>query len=225
MQGQGLGRTIVSAGVEHLKRSGCTTIGLETMPRTMDNIGFYASMGFVPAPLTITLALDAVKSSGPAPELLSAAGIAERGALIQECAAVSSAARRGCDYSRELTLTLRHGLGDAVLLRDRSGSVDGFALFHDVPLVEGRSREELRVLKLVVADAARLGAMTAAIRAQAQRSGTIRVAVRVQGEYPEAFRTLVGAGARVRWTDLRMTLSGYQEQAPARGVVLSNWEI
>jgi GNAT superfamily N-acetyltransferase len=225
MQGQGIGRTIVTAGIEHLKRAGCTMIGLETMPRTMDNIGFYASMGFVPAPLTITVVLDAAGSAGHSPEILSAAGSAERVALIKECAAVASEVRAGSDYSRELTLTLRHGLGDAVLLRDRSGAVDGFALFHDVPLVEGRGREELRVLKLVVRDIGRLEAIVRAVRAQAQRIGTLRVAVRVQGEYPEAFRAMVGAGARVRWTDLRMTLSGFEETPPTRGLALSNWEI
>jgi hypothetical protein len=47
----------------------------------------------------------------------------------------------------------------------------------------------------------------------------------VQGEYPSLYRTLVGAGARVRWTDLRMALHGYEERAVAGGIVLSNWEI
>ena len=31
--------------------------------------------------------------------------------------------------------------------------------------------------------------------------------------------------ARVRWTDLRMTVAGFPERRPARGIVLSNWEI
>jgi hypothetical protein len=51
------------------------------------------------------------------------------------------------------------------------------------------------------------------------------VAVRVQGEYEEAYRTLVGQRAKVRWSDLRMTLAGYAEPRAAGGVVLSNWEI
>jgi hypothetical protein len=36
---------------------------------------------------------------------------------------------------------------------------------------------------------------------------------------------MVAAGARVRWTDLRMTLAGNAEVIPGRGVVFSNWEI
>ena len=35
----------------------------------------------------------------------------------------------------------------------------------------------------------------------------------------------VTAGARVRWTDLRMALGGYEERKVGQGIVLSNWEI
>ena len=44
-QGEGLGRQIVQAGIEWLRGQGATTIGLETMPRTVDNIGFYSRLG------------------------------------------------------------------------------------------------------------------------------------------------------------------------------------
>jgi hypothetical protein len=39
------------------------------------------------------------------------------------------------------------------------------------------------------------------------------------------FRQLVERGYRVRWTDLRMTLDGYEEPHAPTGVVFSNWEI
>jgi hypothetical protein len=41
------------------------------------------------------------------------------------------------------------------------------------------------------------------------------------------YRMMVAAGARVRWTDLRMALAGYEERKAGNGggVVLSNWEI
>ena len=223
LQGRGLGREIVTAGVERLKRAGCTTIGLETMPRTMDNIGFYASLGFLPSRLTITLTVEG--TAGAPPELLGNAGSGERVTLMQEIAALTAAARDGVDHSREIAITLRHGIGDVVLLRDGAGAVRGYALYHDVPLVEGRSREEMRVLKLVVRDEADLTPLIALVRAQTRRSGAMRAAVRMQGEYGAAFRAMVAHGARVRWTDLRMTLSGYDEAPTARGIALSNWEI
>jgi hypothetical protein len=59
----------------------------------------------------------------------------------------------------------------------------------------------------------------------ARRTGTRRVAIRLQGDYPDAYRTLVALGARVRWTDLRMSAFGWNEVPPVEGMVLSNWEI
>ena len=84
----------------------------------------------------------------------------------------------------------------------------GFALCHTAPLVEGRTREELRVLKLALARDEALDPMIHALCDFAKRSGTRRVALRVQGEYPAMYRALVALGARVRWTDLRMALAG-----------------
>jgi hypothetical protein len=51
------------------------------------------------------------------------------------------------------------------------------------------------------------------------------VAVRVQGEYLALYQRLIAMGGRVRWTDLRMTATGYAEGRARRGLVLSNWEI
>lgn len=223
LQSRGLGRTIVEAGIAHLKRHGCTTIGLETMPRTMDNIGFYSTLGFVVAPLTITVTMEQL--AVPAPTLLGHAGSAERERHTADIAALTTMVRPGADYAREVQLTLRHGLGDVVLMHDEQGRLTGYALFHDVPLVEGRSREELRVLKLVVADANDLPPLLQLVRAQVRRSGALRAALRLQGEYPDALRSLVAQGARVRWTDLRMTLSGYAERRSTQGIAISNWEI
>jgi hypothetical protein len=130
----------------------------------------------------------------------------------------------GYDYSREITLTDALSLGDTLLVRD-AGRLIAFALCHTAPLVEGRTREELRVLKLVVSDPSRFEATCRALMDYARRSGTRRVAFRVQGEYVDAYARLVAMGARVRWTDLRMTMAGYPEPRAERGIVLSNWEI
>jgi hypothetical protein len=130
----------------------------------------------------------------------------------------------GYDFTRELELTESLALGDTVLVREGQQIV-GLALCHTAPLVEGRTREELRVLKLALAGESALDAMLRALCDFAKRSGTRRVALRVQGEYPGMYRTMVTAGARVRWTDLRMALGGYEERKAGGGVVLSNWEI
>ncbi|HTK48805.1 MAG TPA: GNAT family N-acetyltransferase [Gemmatimonadaceae bacterium] len=222
-QGSGVGKEVVERGVAWLEGEGARVIGLETMPRTMDNIGFYSALGFLPGRLTITLTLDAAPADR-APQLLGRMGHREREAALVEAQELVRRLAPGYDFTREIELTESLALGDTVLVHAGSELV-GVALCHTAPLVEGRSREELRVLKLALADERALDPMITALCDYARRSGTRRVALRVQGDYPSMYRTLVGAGARVRWTDLRMSLAGYEERTVERGIVLSNWEI
>jgi len=222
-QGAGLGSTVVRAGLSWLRKQGARVIGLETMPRTTDNIGFYASLGFVPGALTITLTLEAATDDRPL-QLLSRRSPLEREQSVQACRLLAGRLLPGYDFTREIELTERMALGDTVLLGDPAAP-SGFAVCHSVSLVEGRSREELRVLKLVLERRSDLPAMMRALTELAKRAGTARVAVRLQGEYTDAFRVLTAIGARVRWTDLRMSLHGWNEYLPKEGLVLSNWEI
>jgi len=214
---------VVRAGVDWLRAHGSTVIGLETMPRTMDNIGFYSGLGFVPGRLTLTVTLDAAAAER-APLLLGRLSQRDRLEATAECRELTERLLPGYDFTREIALTDQLSLGDTVLLREGSTLV-GFALCHSVPLVEGRVREELRVLKLVLARADLVPAMARQLADYARRSGTRRAAIRVQGEYPEVYATLIGLRGRVRWTDLRMTFGEHAESRPAAGVVLSNWEI
>ena len=222
-QGSGVGKQVVRAGVDWLRAHGCTVIGLETMPRTMDNIGFYSGLGFVPGRLTLTVTLDAAAAER-APLLLGRLSQRDRLEATAECRELTEQLLPGYDFSREIALTDQLSLGDTVLLREGSTLV-GFALCHSVPLVEGRVREELRVLKMVLARADLVTAMARQLADYARRSGTRRAAIRVQGDYLEVYATLIGLRGRVRWTDLRMTYGEHAESRPAAGVVLSNWEI
>ncbi|MBM4193840.1 MAG: GNAT family N-acetyltransferase [Gemmatimonadetes bacterium] len=222
-QGAGIGKAIVRAGIAHLQSKGCRTIGLETMPRTVDNIGFYGGLGFSPGPLTVTVTLDAAAGTGVA-GLWSAMSASERDTTITGCRALADRLSAGADFTNEILLTHSLALGDTVVDASQ-GSVRGFAVCHAAPLIEGRSREELRVLKLVAADEASFAELLGRLRMLARRCATVRATIRMQGEFRSAFRRAIEAGARVRWTDLRMTLDGYPEPPNRPGVVLSNWEI
>src|SRR5947199_143886 len=59
-QGAGVGKTIVRTALDWLLEQDVATLGLETMPRTVENIGFYARLGFFPGHLTVTLTNDIV---------------------------------------------------------------------------------------------------------------------------------------------------------------------
>lgn len=220
-QGDGIGRLIVSAGVEWLTARSARTIGLETMPRTVDNIGFYSRLGFLPGHLTVTLSRGPQASSAPGCARLSQAPAGEE--ALAACAALLERVVPGVSFGRELRTTAELGLGDTTLYR-RGGKLAAFALWHSAPLAEGRPREDLRVLKLVAADVPAMEAVLAGVEAAAAEEGNERVNVRCQSGYTAAYAALVAAGWQAHWTDLRMTLSGFPEP-PAAGVCFSNWEV
>jgi len=222
-QGAGLGKSMIKVGIEWLRERGARTIGLETMPRTVENIGFYGQLGFLPEYLTITLTRDLPRRLGPPPELLARA--ADRPARLAECRELTNRLAPGTDFTRELTLSLDLAIGDTVLIRDPGGQgVRGFALWHSAPLAGGRPQDEVRVLKLVAEDLRAFEAVVHGVQAAAAAAGIRRIAIRCQSRFQEAYSWLLEQGFRVHWTDLRMTLRGFAEPPPS-GVLLSNWEI
>jgi GNAT superfamily N-acetyltransferase len=223
-QGSGLGKTIVRTAADWLIDRGVTTLGLETMPRTPENIGFYARLGFTPGYLTVTLTNELVTRGQPAPVLLSRRDPAGKEAAMDAARRLVGDLVPGVDFSREILLTAELGLGDTTLVESDAG-LDAMALWHSVPLADSRTRDEVRVLKLAARDDRAFDAAVAAVEASAAKAGIRRVAVRCQSRYAEAFRRLIARGYRVRWTDLRMTYEGYPERHAAAGVLLSNWEI
>lgn len=221
----GLGKTIVRTAVEWLQAQGVATLGLETMPRTVDNIGFYSRLGFVPHHLTITMTAEAGpgEMAGGVTTLEMLEG-GEQERRLAEIRALVDALQPGVDFGREIALTRELRLGDVVLVGP-PGGLEAFALCHTAPLAEQGSREETRVLKVAARSLDALLVVLDAAAAWAGRQGARRIGVRCQTGYGEVYRALVHRGFRVRWTDLRMTVAGYAERPPAQGVVWSNWEV
>lgn len=223
-QSSGVGKTIVRTAADWLIDRGITTLGLETMPRTPENIGFYARLGFIPGYLTVTLTNEIATRGHPAPVLLSRRSGDDKEAAMAAGRRLVSDLVSGIDFSREILLTAELGLGDTSLV-DGDAGLDAMAVWHSAPLADSRTRDEVRVLKLAARDDAAFDAAIGAVEAAAAKAGIRRIAVRCQTKYAEAFRRLIARGYRVRWTDLRMTYENYPERHPAQGVLFSNWEI
>lgn len=222
-QGEGLGSAMVRSAVDWLRSQGATTIGLETMPRTVDNIGFYSRIGLVPGHLTVTLVHDVPRRALGSVELLSGAGPQWAGRL-DECRRLTDQLLPGIDFTRELALTRELGIGDTTLSRE-GRTLTGFALWHSTPLAAGRPKDELRVLKLVSATPSAFERLIQAVQLSATGERVSRVAIRCQTEFSPAYLKLIELGYRVHWTDLRMLLQGYPQRFPVVGVLMSNWEI
>jgi GNAT superfamily N-acetyltransferase len=224
-QGSGLGKTMIRSGVTWLRERGARTIGLETMPRTIDNIGFYSRLGFVPGHLTITLTRDLQRRPSLHPEVLSAAG-SSRTERLADCRRLTDELLPGTDFTREIQTTTDLRIGDTLLVREPTGELAGFALYHTAPLAAGRSQDELRILKLVARHGDAFDRLLAATEAAALAIDIRRLSLRCQTAQSEAYLRLVRQGFRTHWTDLRMTLASHPEQPVAPGSVgFSNWEI
>jgi len=223
-QGMGVGKTIVRTAVDWLLDQGVTTLGLETMPRTVENIGFYARLGFTPGHLTVTVTNEIGTRGHRPPQLLSQLAAADQPAQVAALGALVTSLAPGCDFTREILLTAELGLGDTTLVTGPDG-VEAMILWHAAPLAEGRPRDEVRVLKLAARNARAFETAISATEASAAQLGIRRVSVRCQTRYEDAFRRLVARGYRVRWTDLRLHYEGHAERQPAEGVLFSNWEI
>jgi GNAT superfamily N-acetyltransferase len=223
-QGTGVGKTVVRTAVDWLLDQGVTTLGLETMPRTVENIGFYARLGFTPGHLTVTVTNEIGTRGHRAPQLLSQLAASDQPAFVAAAGALVTALAPGYDFTREILLTAELGLGDTTVVTGPAG-VEAMVLWHAAPLAEGRPRDEVRVLKLAARDARAFEAAVSATEASAAQLGIRRVSLRCQTRYEDAFRRLVARSYRVRWTDLRLHYEGHAERPPAEGVLFSNWEI
>ena len=223
-QGSGIGTAIVQAATDWLRDHESRTIGLETMPRTVENIGFYSKLGFLPSHLTITLVGEVRSRSVGRVVVLSRLSAADRAAMLGAMRDRLQRSAPGFDYTREFELTLELGIGDGAVVE--AGGIRGFALWHSASLVEARSPEELRLLKMFADSNETFEQLMCVLEAAATDVGLDRVAVRCQTACHSAYGALVRMGYRVRWTDLRMTLDGFPEPPIGEDEVLfSNWEI
>ncbi len=225
-QGEGLGKLIVNTAIDWLKDRGATTIGLETMPRTAENIGFYSSLDFRPGYLTVTMGSPSTKHS-IAPEyfLLSGPSSRQQAELLERCRQRLNLAAPGYDFTREHQLTEELGIGDTIIIEEGS-EVRGFALWHSAALADNRGPEEIRILKLFADSVDTFEKLISATESCAARSGISRVTIRCQTSRKQAYSSLIMRRYQVSWTDLRMTLDGFEEtDVGESAVLLSNWEI
>lgn len=226
IQERGIGTLIVSAAISWLKGNGVSTIGLETMPRTVQNIGFYGKLGFVPGFLTISLGREIVAPGNVEYRKFSSENKEGRAEQLIKCRSLVQQTLPGYDFSREYELTFELSVGETLLIDDDDGTLGGICLCHTAPLAENRTAEDVRVLKIFAGSPRLFERTIRAVESFACENGINQVSVRAQSGQVEAWNVLQRLGYRVKWTDLRMTLGGFEEPVLEGGLVMfSNWEI
>ena len=198
------------------KRRARRVIGLETMPRTMDNIGFYSRARLLCRAVSRSRSRSMPRAAIAPPELLGRLSARDReDDASTECARSCERLAPGYDFTREIELTEALALGDTVLLRE-GGSSSASRSATPRRSWRGARARSCACSSSCSRDEASLDAMVRALCDFARRSGTRRVALRVQGEYPAMYQRLIALGARVRWTDLRMSLGGLRGAGAAQ---------
>lgn len=197
------GKALIQATVDYMERSGCTTIGLETMPETAYNIGLYCKMGF--KLFTLTLRLHK-QLQGGASELPANVEVIARpdDRLLQQVRAISLSLEEGLDLSKEVGLLNKYPIGTCLTYRKKD-EVVGFALCYAFPDTVGlyppSDPQNVRIRMLGMhaerCDQNDLRSFMAACEAYTRSLGRSTVTVPIYAGYDTSLHTLFSLGYRV----------------------------
>ena len=228
-QGQGIGKRLVAASVDYLKRGPDRVIGLETMPESAYNLGFYLKQGFEPRFLVLQLTKPVEDEATAARCLLrwSELDRAGRDRRLAELRALSGRIRPGLDYAKEVLVIERRKLGDTLFLL-REERVVGASVVSLVGKREGEEADQATVQVLVLdpehTSSAALGDLLSASQGLAREKGLDRILVPANARHTWAVHRLLESGFRVRRTRVAMVLVGTDDGPSTDSLVdLSFW--
>lgn len=150
-QGRGVGKELVKRSLEYLDQSGCSDIGLETMPENQVNIGMYMRIGLKPAGLVLIMGKgltegdmdDDLSDDDAMIERLSESRARE--SLLGQMRKLSDSVQPGVDYTRDAVLTQDHASGETLLAMDGNRLL-GFSIVHTHPRREHMQNAAVKAL-------------------------------------------------------------------------------
>jgi ribosomal protein S18 acetylase RimI-like enzyme len=211
----GVGSALLTTAVSALRSSGCAVIGLETMPYSETNVGFYLRNGFVLMEPTLVLVREG-QGEASFPDIAQPLT-----GDLSVVTTISQAASPGLDYRGDAESARAHGWGMTFQFGDHhSGAI---AIVRTRPPREYARVKFLEVTALVTAAPAR--ASLAEALGTLEQVGLARhlegVQLSVSAAQPRAIDFLLERGYRVRSTLLRMRLPGAPQAL--EGFDLSQW--
>lgn len=228
-QGRGIGKRLITASLEYLRRDPERVIGLETMPESPYNLGLYLRQGFqvrFPTLLLSRILEQPAAASVDFPRWSSANARAQE-RWLADLREATGQIQPGLDYSKEIISTTRHSLGETLVLTDGEKAI-GMSLVWLVGSREGLSEElaSLQILALHPAhtDGETLHALIEATEALVRTYGKQRLTVPVNTRCAWAVDQLLEWGYRVERAMVRMVLREmYDEPSTDNRVDLSRW--
>ena len=227
-QRQGVGKDLALMSVDSLERNGATTIGLETMPDSVSNLGFYSRLGFQSNAMSFVLAKSVLNSEYELAEPLmyqTDFSSTHKEAIIDECGELTGKILPGLDYSGEIHQTDKYKFGTTLFFR-HDDKLIGFAVCHSGKYFRSERAETLRV-KIAVAHPAagrnQVDRLIAGIEAFARQSGKYRLHMNINARHDSWYRLLLERGYRLVATGLRMTWDGYEEEISSDAPDFNRW--
>jgi GNAT superfamily N-acetyltransferase len=228
-QGKHLGQRLMVSAMEVLKSAGARVIGLETMPRSYRNIGFYTKLGFVPQNLTIDLTMAVppiLQDPLPANDeviFYSDLDPAQRALVASTADELARRIDPHLSIRPEIELTCRFEYGDALCIRGGRGLL-ACLIIHTKTYSEEEVPRYMKITQMIVDPALSVDEIVPHLFAYATREHLDTISIRTPTRYYRAYTELVAAGFQVFHSELRMTLEGYHEVADPRSFNLSKWE-
>lgn len=228
-QGRGVGKQLIAASLDYLRQEPNRVIGLETMPESPYNLGLYLRQGFQACFPTLLLSRTLEQPAGGNVDLprWSSAGAGTRERWLADLREATGRIYPALDYTKEITSTAQHGLGETLVLIDGGRDV-GMSTVWLVSSREGRGKELASVHVLALhpdyTDDETFRALLNGSEALARAHGRQKLMVSVNGRHAWALEQLLGWGYRVERAMVRLGLKGTDEGPSVDGYVnLSRW--
>jgi len=228
-QGKKLGQQLMVKVIETLQRAGARVIGLETMPRSVHNIGFYTKLGFLPQNLTVDLIRPIPRHlEEPYPadyEVLfyNDADPAEKAFLISAAEKLARRSDPHLSIRTEIEITAQFQYGDTICVQ-RDRELLACFIAHTQKYSEDEVPRYMKIVLTLMETSLSVAEILPHLFAFAARNGLGTISFRTPTRYARAYRELVAAGFQVFHSDLRMTLEGHEEVADPKNFYLSKWE-
>jgi ribosomal protein S18 acetylase RimI-like enzyme len=212
-QGRGIGRQLIAASLEYLRRDAGRVIGLETMPESAYNLGLYLKRGFQPHSLTLSLSKELAAPAAGRDELMCWSQVSEKtqGRWLADLREATGRLCPGLDYSKEVVSTAQHGLGETLVLEDRAQAI-GLSTVWLTSSREGWGEERAAVQVLALhpdyTDKETLCALLRATERLALNHGKRQLALPVNTHHDRALGWLFNLGYRVDRAMVRLVLKG-----------------
>jgi ribosomal protein S18 acetylase RimI-like enzyme len=221
--GLGLGQQLVRASLDYLCSQPRTLIGIETMPESPYNLGFYLKLGFR-MHLPLLVMTKHLTGSGEPPASIvrwSTAREQRRETWLADLRTASNALHEGMDYSKEIiSPALRH-FGDT-MIQTENGTAVGAASLWIAPVREVDSdRASIQILFMHPdhTDQASFKRLLTSVEGLAYQHGKRLVSIPVGTAHQRALQWLMAEGYQVERSLQRMVLEGSDQLAYADDAV------